>query len=269
MQGLSIRCLSLVLLAQLTTVGTAFAQAGSDKPEIRTSASATRNVPANQASLTLQFTAEDSTPALAGRRMALRADSVRQALVALGIPRDSLITGSRWWWGPDRMQTFTRPRCLIPALPGHSCVQVRDSTFANGRVTSISPVYDTLYRAREIIVVHAGDPSLVGTVIDSALALRITEISNIRFAASDVHEAQLSALEEAAGRARQQAEVIAAANGGRLGKVISLSTSGDEGGYSGIRLESVVSSVSGSTEVTAPMVPVTVTVYGRWEFVPR
>ena len=271
MQGLSIRCLSFVLLAQFTTVGTAIAQAGSDKPQIQTSASATRSVPANQATLTLQFTAEDSTPALAGRRLALRADSVRRTLTALGIPRDSLITASRWSWGSDRMQSFTSPRCLTPALPGHTCVQVQDSTFVNSRVTWTRPVYDTLYRAREVIEVHAGDPALVGTVIDSALALRITEISNIRFMATDVRGAQLAALEEATGRARQQGEVIAAASGGRLGKVISLSTSEDEGRYSGgLRMvEVTASSVSGSTQVTAPVVPVTVTVYARWEFVRR
>jgi uncharacterized protein YggE len=128
-----------------------------------------------------------------------------------------------------------------------------------------------LYRAREIIEVHAGDPTLVGAVIDSALALRITDISNIRFTASDVREAQMSALQEAAARAREQAEAIATANGGRLGRVVSLSTSEDEGRYSGglLAVEGTISSVSGSTQVTAPVVRVTVTVYGRWQFVPR
>jgi uncharacterized protein YggE len=257
----------LVLVAQLAAAGAATAQ--SDKPEIRTSASATRSVRADQASLTLTFTAEDSTPALAAGRVALRADSVRNALTALGIPRDSLITASRWSWGSDRIQPFTRNRCLVPALPGHPCRLATDTLYANGRIYSTQSLVDTLYRARETIDVHAGDPTLVGAVIDSALARRITEISNIRFEASDVHDARLAALQEAASRAREQAEAIATANGGRLGKVISLSTSGDEDRYAGIRVEGTFSTASGATQVTAPLVPVTVTVYGRWEFVAR
>jgi uncharacterized protein YggE len=253
------------------TVGVAAAQASPDKPEIRTSAAATRGVRANGAVLTLQFTAEDSTPALAGRRLALRADSVRQVLVALGIRRDSLVTASRWSWGADRIQTFARPRCVAPPPAGHPCQQAIDSTLVNGRLYATRPLYDTLYRARETIEVRTGDPTLVGAVIDSALALRITDISNIRFIASDLREAQTSALQEAAARAREQAEAIAAANGGRLGRVISLSTSNEEGGYSRslLSVSSSISAEGGATQVTAPVVPVTVTVYGRWQFVPR
>ena len=266
-----IRMLCLVLLEAVVTVGVAAGQASPDKPEIRASAAATHSVRANGAVLTLRFTAEDSTPALAGRRLAQRADSVRQVLVALGIPRDSLITASRWSWGSDRVQTFGRPHCVVPAPPGHSCRQAMDSSYFNGRLYEIRPIFDTLYREREVIEVRTGDPTLVGSVIDSALALRITDISNIRFTVSDLREAQMTALQEATARAREQAEAIAAANGGRLGRVISLSTSYEGEGYSRftMSMSGSVSADGGATQVTPPVVPVTVTVYGRWQFVPR
>lgn len=270
MREFGIHTPGLVLLGTLVAAGLA-AQASPDKPEVRTSATATRGVRANGAVLTLQFTSEDSTPALAGRRLALRADSVRQVLVALGVPRDSLITASRWSWGSDRVQAFARARCAAPAPAGHTCQQAYDSTLVNGRLYATRPLYDTLYRAREVIEVRTGDPALVGSVIDSALALRITDISNVRFTASDAHEAQISAMQEAAARAREQAEAIAAANGGRLGRVISLSTTDEEGGYSRaiLSVSGTFSADAGATEVTPPVVPVTVTVYGRWQFVPR
>lgn len=262
------------LLAVLAIPLTAMAQAGTtDTAEVRTAAVARRSIPATEARVTLQFAEVDSTPAAAGQRLAARADSVRRVLMALGIRRDSLLTGSRWYWWSDRMQTFTRPRCLT-GKPGRTCEQARDTIRDNDRVYSIQPAVDTAYRAKEIMEVRTGDPALIGRVIDAALALRITDISNIQFSAPETRQAETAALREATMMARAQAETIAAAGGGRLGRTLSLSTQSDQRGDYGFGYSSLQTRGDGSgrgpgTEITAPAVVVSVTVYGRWQLIER
>jgi uncharacterized protein YggE len=122
--------------------------------------------------------------------------------------------------------------------------------------------------------VRIRDLSKVGAVIDSALALRITDISNITFSATDVTTARADALREATIRAREQAEIIATASGGRLGRVLSLSTEADYSSrYGGLENIVVSGSIQGGdrpgTEITAPSVMVSVTVYGRWQLLDR
>jgi uncharacterized protein YggE len=240
-----------------------------DTAEVRTEASAQRSVRPNQASLTLQFTAEDSTPHLAGQRLAQRADNVRQALMALGIPRDSLVTGSSWYWWPERLVALPHPRLIRATPPGRGLWQAVDTVPGLDGSVDYRPIFDTTYRAREILEVRLGDATRVGAVIDAALALRITEISGIRFRASDVREARVAALREATALAREQAEAIASASGGRLGRVLLLSTQAEYmPRYGELTLnEAGVSGQVGNpgTEITAPSVTVTVTVYGRWQ----
>jgi hypothetical protein len=132
---------------------------------------------------------------------------------------------------------------------------------------------DTTYRMREIIQVRLHDLSRVGAVIDTALALGITEISNVTFSATDTRAAQDSAVREATLLAREQAEVVAHASGGHLGRVLSLSTQEDYssryGGLAQISVSGVESSYRPGTEITAPAVTVRVTVYGRWRLADR
>lgn len=223
----------------------------SEAPEIRTSATAVRKVRPDGASLTLRFWVVDSTPARAGARLAARADSIRRALAALGIPRDSLLTGSTWYWWPERIEVLPQRNCYPPPQPGPGCIEV----------------FDTTYRARDAIEVRIHDLSKVGAVIDAALALRITEISSIRFEARDVRQARLAALNEAAQAAREQAEALAAAGNLQLGRTILLTTGAD---YSSrMSVQGVVQTMSsdgiGRTEITFPSIDVSMTVSGRWE----
>src|SRR2546426_11211795 len=91
------------------SVTTAPAQTRPDRPEapeVRTAATVQRSVQPNLATVTLQFTAEGSTPGEAGRHLASRADSLRRALATLGIPRDSLVNRSQWYWWRGRIETI-------------------------------------------------------------------------------------------------------------------------------------------------------------------
>ena len=227
--------------------------AADDSAEIRTAGTARRNVRPDLATLTLHLHAVDSTPHLAGARLARRADSVRRAMVAIGIPRDSLLNGNQWYWWPGRLEILSQSRCVPARDPRYGCVHVVDTT----------------YRAREAIEVRIRDLGLIGAVIDTALRFRITEISPVRFSATDIMDVQSDALREATVRARQQAELIATASGGRLGRILLLSTVPEyteRYGVSGGIAAGVVSGADATqgTEITAPSITVSATVHGRW-----
>jgi hypothetical protein len=238
-----------------------------DSAEVRTAATARRGVRPDRARLTLQFTAEGRTPQQAGERLAARADTLRVALARSGVPRDSLVMGSQWYWWPQRVEVITRPRRVAY---GRGSQQASDTVSLPDGGWYEVPLFDTTYRAREVIEVRLGDPAKVGPVIDAALGLRITDISGIRFEAADVREAQLAALREATASAIEQAEAIAAASGGRLGRVLLLSSQPEfrERHWEGFAL-SGASAAGNPTVITAPAVDVTVTVSGRWRLIGR
>ncbi len=260
----------LAFAGALATLGTsAPAQTRPDRPEtpeVRTAATVQRSFQPDLATVTLQFTAEGGTPAQAGSRLASRADSLRRALATLGIPRDSLVNRNRWYWWRGRIETIPGPVKIAPrSTPGS------DPRFNY-------PVQDTTYRAHDAIEVRMHDLSRVGAVLDTALGRGISDISDVRFTASDVSAAQVEALREATVRARKQAEAIAAAGGLQLGRVLALSTQADYvGGYGaddfalrGVTLGTAGTVADGTpTVVVQPSVPVSVTVYGRWELIPR
>lgn len=225
-----------------------------DSAVISTSATVTRSVRPNLATFTLQFFVVDSTPGVAGEHLARRADSLRRALVAIGIPRDSLVTGSRWYWWPGRVETVPTQTCVASPNPRLGC----------------TPLPDTSYRVRESIEVRIRDLSRIGTAIDIALAHGITDISPIHFSATDTRSVESELLQEATRRARERAEMIATAHGGGLGRVLWLSTQPDYyERYSPVEIRASAASAQRSgTEVTAPSVTLGVTVYGRWRLNP-
>ncbi len=242
-----------------------------DTAEIRTAATARRSVRPTQAAFTVQFSAEGRTPAQAGQRLAARADSVRRALMILGVARDSLVTGSGWYWWPERIQVVTN-QIHIPATPPNRGYQVAVDTIPYGENGwQYRPRLDTTYRAREILEVRMSDVARVGAAIDTLVALRITEISRVRFALSDPRAVQLELLREATARATEQASTIASASGGRLGRILYLGTQAPSSVYDRYGIEAIVvtggleSSSASGTEITAPGIPVTITVYGRWQ----
>ena len=231
--------------------------------EVRTVATIERSVQPDLATVTLQFAAQGGTPIEAGRRLAVRADSLRRALVTLGIPRDSLVSRSRWYWWRGRIETIPLPVQYVR----------RPAAGAEGR--SHDPVQDTMYRAHDAIEVRIRDLSKVGAVLDTAMGRGITDISGVQFTATNVAAAREEALREATVQARRQAEAIAAASGMELGAVLSLSTQPDyRYDYSPVQLRGTVLSGaidqgSAGTVIVQPSVPVTVTVQGRWALVKK
>jgi uncharacterized protein len=229
------------------------AEAQGISPEVRSVGSAQRTVRPDLAVVTLEFSAVGASPQEAGQRVASRADSLRRALHRIGIPRDSLLTGSRWQWWGGRLETLPGQTRYIPPPPGTSGPTLSQQ--------------DTAYRAHEIVEVRVRDLAKVGPVIDVALGLRITQISGIRFSASNTEAAREEALREASAKARRQAVTIAEASGGKLGRILSLSTDPNSADFSGSEIVMRAGPNSSRTQIVEPQIPVTVSVHGRWELI--
>jgi uncharacterized protein len=250
-----------LLSAQGTPAATAEA---TEKPEVRTTGTAERSIRPDRATFTVSFSALGASPKEAGSRVAARADSLRRAYGALGIPRDSLVSGSQWYWWRGRIEIVPQPvQYLRRAQPS-----------ATGQMQDV--IQDTLFRARDAIEVRTHDLSRVGALIDVALAQGLLDISPVRYSGKPDVTVQNELLTEATRRARAQAETIANASGSSLGAVKALSTSADgESRYYGGSLGglSVTAGLSDAGEnptvAIAPAVHVSVTVYGRWTLVPK
>jgi uncharacterized protein YggE len=244
-------CLLLALPAHL--LGQADMN-GSKVSEVRTVGTAQRSVRPDLAVVILEFSSVGASPREAGQRVAALADSLRRALHSIGIPRDSLVAGSRWQWWGGRLEILPGPTRHIPPPPGTSGPTLTQQ--------------DTAYRAHEVVEVRVRDLSKVGAVIDAALGLRITQISGIRFSAEKTAAAREAALREASLAARKQAETIATASGGKLGRILSLSTEpGYDERFKGAEVMLHGSQTSSRTQIVEPQIPVSVTVQGRWELV--
>lgn len=235
-------------------------QEDSEPPAVRTSATAERSVQADLATVTLHFLGEGASPAAAGRKVAARADSLRRALGTFGIPADSLVNRSRWYWWRGRIEAVPQPvRYVQRETPTRRYSEA---------------VQDTVYRAHETIEVRIRDLSKVGAILDTAMGRGITDISNVQFTATNVTSAQEDALREATVRARRQAEAIATASGMTLGAVLSLSTEPRSNyEYRPLMLSGTVdgarSGGDAGTVVVQPAIPVSVTVYGKWQLLKK
>ena len=208
--------------------------------EVRASALATVALDADLAVVTIQFSAGGKTPALAGRAAATRANAIRAAVVAVGIPRDSMPTSGRWGrWG------------------SRSDMRITNS------------LKDTAYVTNDQFAVRVRDLKLIGRVIDTAMAEGAQTISNVEFQATNTAAATIDALKKATVMARANATAIAEASGMRLGRPLELSTSSAQYPMASSANEGVMMAraMSAETTVVAPEMKVTMTVAGRWELV--
>jgi len=234
----SLIALAAVAAFTASTPRSASAQATS---EVRASGTATVAVDADLAIVTIQYSAGGRTPAIAGRAAAMRANAIRAAIVALGIPRDSLPTTGRWGrWG------------------NRSEIQVRNE------------MRDTTYVTSDAFAVRVHDLALIGRVIDTALAVGAQTISNVEFRATNTDAATLEAIRKATLMARRHAEAVAEASGLRLGRAIDFGVDGSPMVFSASMAMSegaALRMADAGTTVVTPELKVTMSVSGRWELV--
>jgi uncharacterized protein YggE len=256
--GVACTLATTLLLVPGPSAGVAQALQGRDSPpEVRTQATARRSVRSDLAILTVQISALGVSPREAGARVAARADSIRSSLRALGIPKDSVWTsGSMGWYWSGRIEVVQGQQVIHNPPPG-----------AGGRsyVTQ-----DTAYRARDVLEVRISDMRKVGPVIDTLLALRLTEINGPRFLATSTAAERQAALREATERAQLQARTMAEAAGMKLGRLLDLNS--NQLPTETLELVAsagmVVTRGSGPpTSMVEPFVPLEVSVSARWELV--
>jgi hypothetical protein len=110
----------------------------------------------------------------------------------------------------------------------------------------------------------------VGKAIDAAIVAGATDISSIYFSASNTEDARRNALSEAVKQARNDADAMARAAGGSLGRLLSMTSGVVVPGASPYQGAIITSAMSGGPPT--PIVPgelsVTANVSTRWEFLP-
>lgn len=128
---------------------------------------------------------------------------------------------------------------------------------------------DTQYVAANLVTVTTRQLDQVGRIIDTGLGAGANNINSLQYDLIDRSPAQAQALGDAVANARRQAEVMAAAAGGRLGELIELGTQPGEyrpfyAGDMAMRMQASVA----PTPVSPGAVTVSASVNGRWRFVP-
>jgi len=127
------------------------------------------------------------------------------------------------------------------------------------------------FTARNSIRARVNSVDQVGKIIDAAVGGGAGEINSVQFSAPNIEEARRGAMTEAVKQARADAAVLAAAAGGTLGRLITLSSSSSfPPGYASAQLEAgvVTSALSVPTVVSPRELTVSAQAFGRWEFIP-
>lgn len=202
-------------------------------PDISTSAEGEVTLPPTRALVRLGIETRASTAAEASNQTGRKVRAVREGIRGLGFPLDS----------------------------------IRTVSFV------VNPTYDYQksqkpidYRGFANIELTVRNLERVGAVMDTALAMGVTQVPDVSFDSDSVVAARSVAIARAMSSARADAEAVARAAGGRLGKLLSaIASSG--GNYPRPRAEmSFAVAKSGAPDVNRDVV-VSVSVQTRWEFV--
>lgn len=215
--------------------------------QIRTSATATRSVPPDLAVATFEFSARGRTLGEAARAAGTTRNAIRRALTKAGVPDDSILT------------------------PGFDYRRDENSTI------EVKPnpefrTYDTTYVFRDRLVARMRDLHRLSPALDAALAAGAQKLTSLQFSTSRSEQARQEALKDATQQAKRNAELMAEAAGGKLGRLLDLSTDASpfqEAMYEG-RAANMTIEAGGSaaTAIKPANIETRVAVYGRWEFVP-
>jgi len=149
----------------------------------------------------------------------------------------------------------------------------------SNRAYSVGPHYEFSttgrtqdgFIATNVIQVEVANISSVGNIIDAGLSGGATSVSSAQYRGDSMDNARRDALKTAVDEARRDAETMAAAAGGSLGRLLSLTSTQVPGGMPpDVFYEMSVVSVRAAPAVAGPSeVQVAATATGRWEFIPR
>ncbi|MEO7822449.1 MAG: SIMPL domain-containing protein [Gemmatimonadaceae bacterium] len=238
-----LRTLTLVGLVTVGLAGVSGGQAGSPVPltgpEIVASGRGEAKAAPTSASLIISVTTRAPTAAQAAADNATRLESTLRALRSVGLAPAELTTMG---YSVDQNYEMSRDNPRAPAG----------------------------FVARNSIRAEIRKLDDIGKVIDAALAGGATAIAGLQFVSATSNDARRSALADAVRQARSDAEAIARAAGGSLGRLISLSSGGPQMMRSDYdyAMPAPVVMASGGTAISPRDLPISAHVSGRWEFVP-
>ena len=248
-----------VALAFLVTVRTAFAQAAVGVPqvgvppripEITASGRGEVAITPDRATVLVSVESRASAAAAAAAANSTKMSSVLDALRRAGLAQSD-VTTSAYTVGPDFRSVRVPPNTGVPTTPSEFVA--RNTVRANVR------------RAED-----------VGKVIDAALAAGATSIASVQFSSPSTDEARRNAISIAVSQAQKDAYALARASGGSLGRLLSMSSTGPGPSFSTSYASdpyflSEAAMAGGSvypTMINPRDLTVSVSVYGRWEFLP-
>jgi len=211
------------------------AQAPDAPSLIRTSGRGSQPVTPDRVTISVSVSTKARTPSGSGAANARVASAIRAAIASLGIAPDSITT------------------------QGYS---VELTTDPYGR--------DTGYVSTNTVLVRLRHLALIGRVIDTALTAGATRLTGVTYTADDVSRPALRALEQAVADARAKAEVMAKASGGKLGRLVLLTTEPTASPELGNILvpRDFSDAAAEATSITPSPLRVSAWALGQWEFVP-
>ena len=137
------------------------------------------------------------------------------------------------------------------------------------------PNFPIEFLARNTVRANVRRVDDVGKAIDAALGAGATSIASVQFSSPTTEEARGNALAMAVTQAQRDANILARASGGTLGRLLSMSSSGSPvmaGGFASDVYFSVEREMAASAAFPTMINPrdltVAVSVFGRWEFIP-
>jgi uncharacterized protein YggE len=214
--------------------------AGVTGGEIAVTGSAKAKVPPDYATLDVNMQHLADRGGEATERVALIHQDVMASLAKVGI-QESDVTTSHYRVGPQ----WERVRDKKPKFLG--------------------------YLAQHRLTVQIRDMKLVGTVVDAVIGAGATSVGDVKFVAEYADSLQDAVLAAAVRQAHGRARTIALSAGGELGDVIEISTSSAarliKREVDQEMLPAQVSISAMSTAVIPSMITVSVTIFGRWQFV--
>lgn len=127
------------------------------------------------------------------------------------------------------------------------------------------------YIANTVLRVRLTRLDQVGRVIDAGLSKGATGVESLWFESSTAEESRRAALADAAAAARRDAEALAQALGGTLGKLISVTTAGSNDPRRMNTMSVAMGEVgmARGTQITPTEIVITAGVVTRWQFIPR
>jgi uncharacterized protein YggE len=207
-------------------------------PQVVAAAAGEARLRPDRATILIGVQARAKTAAAAARDNNTRQQAVIDAIVAAGIPRDQIST--------ENYDVSTDMRIQHP---GQNPVVVG-------------------YVVTNVVHVEVRRTDLVGPVIDAALGKGANQINGVQWLSSNTDVARRQALADAIAKARGDADVMARAAGGKLGPVLEIATTDDDGGPRPMYRSAFAGGTAlPSTPIEPGELTVRVRVSARWQFV--